>query len=173
MLLCRAVFSPRPHGRKKLGMFQAPKTKIATPVVIRVKEGEVQLRCRAAGVYWAAVVVLREEGAVELGAMRRGATSPTQRAAGDWGRGALRGQFQLLKLKESALYDRDGAGELAPWRHKKERADAQSGLRAGDLPAAEGPINWIPIAGIVIVIARQRSTQPVTLPTGAGKIAAV
>ena len=33
----------------------------------------------------------------------------------------------------------------------------------------EGPINWIPIAGIVIAIARQRSTQPVSLPTGAGR----
>ena len=33
----------------------------------------------------------------------------------------------------------------------------------------EGPINWIPIADIVISMARQRSTQPVTLPTGAGR----
>ena len=33
----------------------------------------------------------------------------------------------------------------------------------------EGPINWIPIADIVIAIARQRSTQPVSLPTGAGR----
>ena len=39
-----------------------------------------------ADVYWEAVAVLREEGAVELGLMRRGAVSSTQRAADDWGR---------------------------------------------------------------------------------------
>ena len=65
--------------------------------------------------------------------MRRGATSSTQRAADDWGRDTIRDQFWLLKLKESALYDRSGGDELAPWRHTKERADAQSGLRASDL----------------------------------------
>ena len=65
--------------------------------------------------------------------MRRGAASSTQRAADDWGRDTIRDQFWLLKLKKSALYDRSGGDELAPWRHTKERADAQSGLRASDL----------------------------------------
>ena len=86
-------------------------------------------RGAAADVYWAAVAALREEGE----AMRRGGASSAQRAADDWGQGTLRDQFWLLKLKKSALYDRDGADELAPWRHKKERADAQSELCAGDL----------------------------------------
>ena len=34
----------------------------------------------------------------------------------------------------------------------------------------EGPINWIPIAGIVMSVVRQRSKQPVALPTGDGKM---
>ena len=33
----------------------------------------------------------------------------------------------------------------------------------------EGPINWISVAGMIIAIARQRSTQPVTMPTGTGR----
>jgi hypothetical protein len=90
-------------------------------------------RGAGADVYWAAVAVLREEGAVELGAMRRGAASSTQRAADGWGRDTIRDQLWLLKLKKSALYDRSGGDELAPWRHTKERSDAQSGLRASDL----------------------------------------
>ena len=34
----------------------------------------------------------------------------------------------------------------------------------------EGPINWIPIADIVIAVVRRRSKQPVALPTGDGKM---
>ena len=34
----------------------------------------------------------------------------------------------------------------------------------------EGPINWIPIADIVIAVVRRRSRQPVALPTGGGKM---
>ena len=34
----------------------------------------------------------------------------------------------------------------------------------------EGPINWIPVADIVILVARQRSRQPIALPTGAGRM---
>ena len=36
--------------------------------------------------------------------------------------------------------------------------------------AVEGPINWIPIADIVIAVVRRRSKQPVALPTGDGKM---
>ena len=36
--------------------------------------------------------------------------------------------------------------------------------------AVEGPINWIPIADIVIAVVRRRSKQPVALPTGGGKM---
>ena len=34
----------------------------------------------------------------------------------------------------------------------------------------EGPINWIPIADIVISVARASSTQPVVMPTGRGGV---
>ena len=70
------------------------------------------------------LAVLHEEGAVALGAMRRGAANSKQRAAGDWGQGTTQDQFWLLKLKESVLYDRDGvagrfsdAGGRLPIRH--------------------------------------------------------
>ena len=34
----------------------------------------------------------------------------------------------------------------------------------------EGPINWIPVADIVIAVARARSTQPVAMPLGKGGV---
>ena len=34
----------------------------------------------------------------------------------------------------------------------------------------EGPINWIPIAGIVVALVRRRSKQPAAMPTGDGKM---
>ena len=33
---------------------------------------------------------------------------------------------------------------------------------------AEGPLNWLPVADIVIAVARAASTNPVTMPTGGG-----
>ena len=32
----------------------------------------------------------------------------------------------------------------------------------------EGPLNWLPVADIVIAVARAASTNPVTMPTGGG-----
>ena len=33
----------------------------------------------------------------------------------------------------------------------------------------KGPINWIPVAGMIIAIVRKRITQPVTMPAGTGR----
>jgi hypothetical protein len=42
-------------------------------------------------------------------------------------------------------------------------------LHGTDQGTVEGPINWTPIADTVIAAARQRSKQPVSMPTGAGQ----
>ena len=46
-------------------------------------------------------------------------------------------------------------------------------LHDTDQGTVEGPLNWLPVANIVIAVARAASTNPVTMPTGGGALVEV